>query len=923
METAEKNRIHQAGRKREEQKMKKDCYEGILSFQGKWREYQARVLEESEEYLKDGKIHIVAAPGAGKTTLGIELIRRTGSPCLILSPRIVIRQQWLERIRESFLAEGKERDGFLSADLKEPGVITSVTYQTLYHGMKRMKGTADDGEGTAQEKEDFQGFSITDTLKKAGVKVICLDECHHLKNEWWKALESFLEEMQGMTVISLTATPPYDAAPTQWERYIRVCGPVDTEITIPELVREGSLCPHQDYVWLNLPSEEEESQIRAFQDRAYDVFCRLMEDQSMREAAASHPALQDYEGYHDRMLENPAYLSGLLIYCRSQGIPFPEKWIRVLCVRQLPEMNLRWMETFLQGFLFDDRDSFCCREEYRDALLRELKSGGLCEKKQVRLQTDPKLENLLVNSRGKLNSILQIASCEQTALGENLRMLILTDYVRKEWKTALGDPEREIGIMGVLPVFELLRRRGACQRLGVLCGSMILIPVSAEEAFTEEAERAGDSLHPEFRRLRDRQGRELGYSEVVIRGEINRYTGVVTRIFERGYIQILTGTKSLLGEGWDSPCINSLILASFVGSFVLGNQMRGRAVRKDPIHPDKVSNIWHLVCIPGKREQQERRNAGFEEPVLSEDFDTLERRMKGILGVSFDGAVIENGVERLGIPVRPDYTKSMVDRLNEETAKRSADRAGVAGQWQQPLILSGDPVTVDECTADRKAVRRGAVFVNTLGAQLLAFVMEGVNLLFRVRRFFGGMWDTRIFLVFTAVFVLVTLLCGRRLLHVLTPMRQFRSAAKGVLAALKKSGTVTERCRVETAEEKGVRFAAWLEDGTDREKAVFADAVTELLSPVDNQRYLLCRGRRGGRRTEYYCVPSVFAGTREKAELFRESMEPWIGRYHLVYTRNPEGRRILLEGRARAFSSANQKLLERKKRVKESKSPLE
>ena len=232
-------------------------------------------------------------------------------------------------------------------------------------------------------------------------------------------------------------------------------------------------------------------------------------------------------------------------------------------------------------------------------------------------------------------------------------------------------------------------------------------------------------------------------------------------------------------------------------------------------------------------------------------------------------------------------------------------------------------MTVDECTADRKAVRRGAVFVNTLGAQLLAFVMEGVNLLFRVRRFFGGMWDTRIFLVFTAVFVLVTLLCGRRLLHVLTPMRQFRSAAKGVLAALKKSGTVTERCRVETAEEKGVRFAAWLEGGTDREKAVFADAVTELLSPVDNQRYLLCRGRRGGRRTEYYCVPSVFAGTREKAELFRESMEPWIGRYHLVYTRNPEGRRILLEGRARAFSSANQKLLERKKRVKESKSPLE
>lgn len=74
-------------------KSRTNIYDGILSFQGKWRNYQERVLNESERYLDDGKIHIVAAPGAGKTTLGIELIRRTGRSCLILSPRIVIRQQ--------------------------------------------------------------------------------------------------------------------------------------------------------------------------------------------------------------------------------------------------------------------------------------------------------------------------------------------------------------------------------------------------------------------------------------------------------------------------------------------------------------------------------------------------------------------------------------------------------------------------------------------------------------------------------------------------------------------------------------------------------------------------------------------------------------------------------------------------------------
>ena len=61
-------------------------YKGILEFKGTWRNYQARVLEHADRYMSDGKIHIVAAPGSGKTTLGIELIRRMNGKALILAP---------------------------------------------------------------------------------------------------------------------------------------------------------------------------------------------------------------------------------------------------------------------------------------------------------------------------------------------------------------------------------------------------------------------------------------------------------------------------------------------------------------------------------------------------------------------------------------------------------------------------------------------------------------------------------------------------------------------------------------------------------------------------------------------------------------------------------------------------------------------
>ena len=51
-----------------------------LSFKGQWRQYQKRILDKSDTYMSDGKIHLVAAPGSGKTTLGIEFIRRFGNP---------------------------------------------------------------------------------------------------------------------------------------------------------------------------------------------------------------------------------------------------------------------------------------------------------------------------------------------------------------------------------------------------------------------------------------------------------------------------------------------------------------------------------------------------------------------------------------------------------------------------------------------------------------------------------------------------------------------------------------------------------------------------------------------------------------------------------------------------------------------------
>ena len=229
-----------------------------------------------------------------------------------------------------------------------------------------------------------------------------------------------------------------------------------------------------------------------------------------------------------------------------------------------------WMERFLQGFLFDDAESFSCPEEYRKELIRRLKAAGLLEKKRVCFLSNDRIEKMLINSRGKLESIRQIAELEEQSMKERLRLLILTDYIRPEYRSAVGDPAKELKAIGVLPIFELLRRQKGDRRLGILCGSLVVLPQDALEAFAKEAGMDPEAFAASCRPLTDPEGRETGYAETDPQGRLSVYTRTMTALFEAGRIRILVGTKSLLGEGWDAPCVNALILASFRGILCAG-----------------------------------------------------------------------------------------------------------------------------------------------------------------------------------------------------------------------------------------------------------------------------------------------------------------------------------------------------------------
>ena len=887
-------------------------FEGVLEFKGTWRTYQARVLENAQRYLSDGKIHIVAAPGSGKTTLGIELIRRMNGNVLILAPSITIREQWVSRIEEAFLCDGCDKNALISQDLKNPKAITVATYQALHSAMTHFQGTQQEGEEDAvvREEVNYASFDLVGVMKKLGLNVLCLDECHHLKNEWWKALEDFRSKLDQIKIISLTATPPYDATPAMWTRYMNMCGEIDEEITIPELVKDGNLCPHQDYVYFNYPTNEEKKEIENFEKRSKDMMLELMQDDEFLACIMKYKGLSG-ELEDDMLLENPAYLSSVLIYLHSKHVDYPKRLQKLLgSSGKMPDMSEAWMEKLLQGFLYDDVDSYWCDNVFRELMISKLKSAGMIEKRKVMMTRSTAVDKLLTNSLGKCNSIKDIVSHEYDSMGKNLRLLVLTDYIKKEYEKCVGDETADVNALGVIPFFEMLRREneknGKDIRLGVLCGTIVIIPSEAKPLLEMEI---GETKRVAFSPIGRLSGED--YLKVTAIGDAHFLTSAVTNIFAKGAMQVLIGTKSLLGEGWDSPCINSLILASFVGSFMLSNQMRGRAIRVWKDNPEKTSNIWHLVCLRPWRDVQQ--SSDYE---ISEDFTLLSRRMEHFLGLHYEEDSIETGIERLSVIKQP-FDKTHVSSINKKMLQMSAKRDSLKSRWKQSLEIYEKTEVVEEEQLKDKFVT-AVVFWDAILSIIISAVLLLVDIAFIIS--FNASFKTGIdigVVILYAIFICIfayMLFKLPKLLMFRSPLRRLKAFGKGILKALEMQGLLEEtRSKVVVQDMSPDVHTIHLSGGTGRDKALFAQCVHEFFNEIDNQRYILVKSKGYKGINGYYAVPECFAKRKEDAMLFVQCMKPYIGSYELVYTRSEKGRLELLRARVKALANREERVIHKKK----------
>ena len=898
-----------------------------MAFRREWRVYQSRLLKRLDRYLDNKRLHLVAAPGSGKTVIGLEVIRRINQPTLVLAPTVTIRNQWVDRLVDLFLPQGNGRPAWVSTDLRKPALLTVATYQALhavYSGEPEEQPQADteesgapknhvemhgDGEDTSpipQGRIPVPGF-----LAEANFRTLVLDEAHHLRSEWWKTLTSLADQLQTPTIVALTATPPYDVSAFEWQRYEELCGPVDAEVSVPELVQAGDLCPHQDFVYFSAPTDKEQKVISDFRASVDEFVLRLRSNVAFRDAILGHPWVSVPELHTEDILDDPEYLSSMVVYLHAVSQEISPAVMNTLGLsrKRIPELSLEWLEVLLGNCLYRDPQNFKGSESVLNAIRHELLRIGAIERRKVKLRNPSDHLKLLTTSVTKLKSVEEIVKLESEALGDKLRCVILTDFIRRAELPRSADETPVLEDIGIVPLFESLRTsRLPNIRLGVLTGSLVLVPSSAEAMVRQSATAMGidgESL------CISPLAHDASFSSVEIRGEYYRGSVcLITSVFEQGGITVLIGTKALLGEGWDAPGINTLVLASFVGSFMLSNQMRGRAIRIDPAQPQKTANIWHPVCA---------------EPGLfgpGDDYELLVRRCSTFVGVSATAPVIENGTKRLGLG-SPPFSRDQLDQINARTRKRALDRAGLRQQWYDALEAGSTKQMTEGLQAPEKSLPRGFVFANTVAALLVQSAYLFMAMLETLGRALGrvrgthNFWNAALTLLGIAAAVSLpwTLLALWRFIRHGTPERSIGQIGRAVLDALAYEGSVDRGAgefRVYANRNQDGTVFCWLGGCTGKEQAVFLRALRETLGPIENPRYLLARGKIWRFfREDYFAVPDVLARKKEFAEQFAQRWKRMVGPVQLVFTRSPEGRKLLLRARNHSLSGAFQKRTER------------
>jgi superfamily II DNA or RNA helicase len=901
---------------------------------------------------------VALPPGAGKTLVGLMTVRdRIASGAVgravVLGPNTAIQGQWATHAATLGLDVGTDRsmqhqltaltyqalavfdaDDEVDDDGQEVPVVEEVAQQP-----SRNPGSTSPGFETGAERPPQppvgppslldrlheNGRAFIEELKHAGPLLLVLDECHHLLEVWGRLIGELLDQLPNALVLGLTATPPEALTADQAALVDELFGTPLYRVSIPAVVKVGDLAPFVELAWLTTPTPTENDWLAAEAERFRELITQLTDPSfgsmpflqwlDARFVASRAPWLTLVKEqpdlcravlrlHHVGMIGLP---SGARMQEEHRSAPTADDWVLLV-------------DDWLTGRL--TKTGLAQDEQVVEAVRRALPSVGYqWTRRGIRRGRSP-VDRVLARSESKTTAVVEICAHEHLNLAERMRMLVLCDHERAG-ATLPAD------LTGVIDqqagsAHAMLAALVEAPETSVLDPMLVTGRTVAGAASTLTAFLAA---LPD----RDLAGRlavqplDGALSQVVGPWEPRDWVGLVTSYFEDGHTQVLVGTRALLGEGWDAKRITGLADVTAVTTITSVVQTRGRALRTDPLWPEKVAVNWSLVCVSDKH------------PKGGNDWDRLVRKHAGYFGIDPEGQIVD-GVAHLDPAFSPFVPPPVAefDAVNARATVRGEQRPAIREQWQvgQPYVdtavygirikdrgaagaggfgLGAGPadVVLRPDAAELRGIRRhrsrDRATSLLAGAGVLAALVAGVAGAPLVLA--GGA-----VVAAAAAYVRVRsqLRHGEELLHAAeeapSVIRIASAVADGLLAAgLVRRGSDS----VEVALDHEGEYRCVLHGVDEAEAQVFADALDEAVSPIGLPRYLLPRWVRTRREVTWWramwagfgrlkpdgvvwhAVPSVLGVNAERAAAYARAWDHWVGGGDPVYTGSPEGQGIL------------------------------
>jgi len=756
-------------------------------------------------------------------------------------------------------------------------------------------------------------------LRASGIKTVVLDECHHLASMWGYVVRAALAQLPDVHVVALTATPPDALTTEEHDLYVGLLGPVDYSVPTPALVRERALAPYQELAWLTRPLDAETAWLAEHDLRFTELITGLHAAtegvtilpewviRRLRERGRG-PSEEAQVSWAAFQRAHPALARAGARFLASGGLELPVDVPRGEGYREKPDLD-DWL------VLLEDYSLRCLAPADADAaagmyaaISDALRALGFSLTRQGIRRGASDVDRLLTNSGAKAIALTDVLACEFDARGVGLRALVLTDT---EQASAPGRGLAELlpadagSAPAALAAVAADPRTRALRPLLVTGRGLRCSPDDADALMAALQEEAG--LRPHAAALsgwRADPG-ESGLVRLSAAGSTwqpRLWVELATAVFTAGGTRALVGTRAMLGEGWDAPCVNCLVDMSSATTSVSVQQSRGRALRLDPQDPAKIASNWDIICVAPEL----TRGAG--------DYQRFVRKHLHVFAPSEDGA-IEAGPSHVHPALGPFAPPPDTDfaAINQSMAERIAGRENARQRWRIGEPYQGAQLQTLVIRPRQNATHKHAKVATRpprypVSQRLPISLASGGIALMAVALIVGAPAAAAgLALLAAAVGWAVARLARTR--KELADVMPLDLVAHAICESYVRLGQMTaEAARSLTIEPRASGYLrCYLQAATAAENDLFAAALDEVLCPTGFPRYLVSRlvpdqrglGRPLGRvfvgrppfGNRWVAVPNDLGRAKQRAEAYHAAWSRWLGPAELQFTQRSQAGR--------------------------------